>query len=259
MPENRVKRTTLGLTYWGGHYQWNDLKYVPSWGGSAFEALMPTLVLNEKGLAPKGLGLNHARHVQGQIRFATEELGYPVWGMSPSTVPEGGYSEYGATAFGTMGYKAGVVTPHASVLALEYAPKEAIANLRKLIELYDIYGEYGFYDAVTVETGLVSRKYLALDQGMIFVAINNYLNQGAIRKRFHADPVIRKAEFLLTSESFFENALRHLLRKHFNPSQSFTSISSSSKKLYIPITPHLICSLMFYTLLTPLRFLLYSI
>ena len=199
-PKNRVDRTTLGFTYPGGYYQWKDMKYIPSWGGSAFEALMPTLVLNEKELAPKGLGLNDQRHAEGQMRYATEELGYPVWGMSPSSVPEGGYSEFGAKPFGSKGYKPGVVTPHATVLTLEFIPKEAIANLRKLIELYDVYGEYGFYDAVTVKTGLVARKYLALDQAMIFVALNNYLNGGAIRKRFHAEPAMKEAETLLSSE-----------------------------------------------------------
>jgi hypothetical protein len=138
------------------------------------------------------------------MRYATEELQMPVWGMSPSSVPEGGYSEFGAKPFGSKGYKAGVVTPHASALALEFLPNEVVANLRKLIELYDIYGEYGFYDAVTVKTGLVARKYLALDQAMILVAINNYLNNGSIRKYFHADPQIRKAEAILTAEKLFE-------------------------------------------------------
>ena len=204
-PKERGKRTTLGHTYDGGYYQWKDLKFVPSWGGSGFEALMPTIILKEKELAPEGLGLNDKIHVQGQIRYAFEELKYPVWGMSPSSTPEGGYSEYGAKPFGAKGYKPGVVTPHVTGLALEFAPKEAIQNFRKLIELYDIYGEYGFYDAVTVETGLVAKKYLALDQGMLFVAINNYLNDGAIRKRFHADPVMQKAEKLLSSEKFFEH------------------------------------------------------
>jgi len=163
---------------------------------------MPTLVLDEKNIAPKGLGLNDARHAEGQMRYGLEELGYPVWGMSPSSKPEGGYSEYGAKPFGSKGYKAGVVTPHASVLALEWFPREAAANLRKLIELYDIYGEYGFYDAVTVETGLVAKKYLALDQAMIFVAINNYLNDGAIRKRFHAEPAMKEIEEILSAEDF---------------------------------------------------------
>jgi hypothetical protein len=203
-PINRTEKEVRGHTYKGGYYKWKDLKYVPSWGGSAFEALMPTMILNEKELAPEGLGLNNKRHTEGQIRFAMEELKYPVWGMSPSSVPEGGYSEYGAKPFGSKGYKAGVVTPHASVLGLEYAPEAVIANLRKLIELYDIYGEYGFYDAVNVKTGLVARKFFSLDQGMLFVSINNYLNDGAIRKRFHGDPVMKKGEVLLTSEKFFE-------------------------------------------------------
>ncbi len=203
-PINRVEKETLGHTYYGGWYEWKGIQFVPSWGGSAFEALMPTMIMKEKELAPEGLGLNNARHVEGQIRYAMEELGQPVWGMSPSSVPEGGYSEYGAKAFGSKGYKGGVVTPHAVVLALEYDPEAVVTNLRKLLELYDIYGEYGFYDAVTVETGLVARKYLSLDQGMLFVAINNYLNDGAIRKRFHADPVMQKAEHILSSEKFFE-------------------------------------------------------
>ncbi len=205
-PKERVERNILGYKCMGGYYEWKDLKYVPSWGGSAFEALMPILVLKEKELAPEGLGKNNAMHVQGQIRYALEELGQPVWGMSPSSNPEGGYSEYGAKPFGVKGYKAGAVTPHASVLALEYAPEQVVANLRKLIELYDIYGEYGFYDAVTVSTGKVARKYLALDQAMILVSINNFLNHGAIRERFHADPDMKKNEKLLTEEKFFENA-----------------------------------------------------
>jgi hypothetical protein len=202
-PKDRVEKTLEGYKYVGGHYEWEGLKYVPSWGGSAFEALMPAVVLKEKELAPEGLGKNNAAHVQGQIRYAQEKK-MPVWGMSPCSVPEGGYSEYGAKPFGVKGYKSGVVTPHASALALEYAPEEVIANLRKLIELYDIYGEYGFYDAVTLETGKVARKYLALDQGMILLAINNYLNHGALRERFHAEPEIKKYEKLLTAEKFFE-------------------------------------------------------
>lgn len=212
-PVSRAPRKTLGHEYSGGYYQWKDLKYIPSWGGSAFEALMPTIIIDEKKLAPKGLGLNNHNHAMGQIRYALNELQMPVWGMSPSSRPEGGYTEYGAKPFGAKGYKAGAVTPHASILAIEFEPESVINNLRKLIELYDIYGEYGFYDAVTVipekdnpesKVGTVARKYLALDQGMILVALNNYLNDGAIRKRFHADPAMKTAEKILSAENFFE-------------------------------------------------------
>lgn len=204
-PINRVPRTTLGYTYSGGYYEWNGIRYLPSWGGSAFEGLMPTLILNEKELAPEGLGLNNKRHVLGQIRYALKELKQPVWGMSPSAIPEGGYSEYGAAPFGSKGYQAGVVTPHASVLGVEYYPKTVVRNLRKLIKNYDVYGDYGFYDSVNVKTGAASKRYLALDQAMLFVSLNNYLNDGAIRKRFHAEPAMKKTERLLTEEKFFED------------------------------------------------------
>lgn len=205
-PKNRTERSLLGYKYAGGFYEWKDLQYVPSWGGSAFEALMPTVVLEEKKLAPEGLGKNDAVHAQGQMRYAFEELALPVWGMSPSADPHGTYTEYGAKPFGIKGYKAGVVTPHASALALEFMPVEVVRNLRKLIELYDVYGEYGFYDAVSVPEGKIARKYYSLDQGMILIAINNYLHDGAIRKRFHADPEMKKGENLLTVEKFFETA-----------------------------------------------------
>lgn len=203
-PQHRTARMIRGYRCMGGYYEWKGLQYVPSWGGSAFEALMSVLVLKEKELAPEGLGKNNAIHVEGQMRYAAEDLGWPVWGMSPCASPEGGYSEFGVKSFGVKGYKSGVVTPHASVIALDYAPEKVIANLRKLLDLYDIYGEYGFYDAVNVATGKVARKYLALDQAMILVAINNYLNGGAIRNRFHADPEMKKGEPLLTEEVFFD-------------------------------------------------------
>ncbi len=203
-PRQRYKKTVLGYRFEGGFYEWEKIPFVPSWGGSAFEALMPTLIVDEKRLAPEGLGLNDQRHVDISISYTTRELGYPVWGMSPSSRPEGGYGEFGVPILGSKGYNIGVVTPHASVLALEFAPEMAVKNLRTLIEHYDLYGPYGFYDSVNVKTGLVAKKYLALDQGMILVAINNYLNQGAIRKRFHSEPGVQAVEKLLKEEKLFE-------------------------------------------------------
>ena len=72
-----------------------------------------------------------------------------------------------------------------------------------MLQLYDSYGEYGFYDAIDARTGKVAIKYLCLDQAMSFIALNNYLNDGAIRKRFHSDPIAKNAEELLTIENFF--------------------------------------------------------
>ena len=204
MPQNRKHKTYLGYGTEGGYYTYGDIKFVPSWGGSMFEALMPPIILDEKGIATKGLGLNDARHAVIQIKYALEKLAYPVFGMSPSCVPGAGYGEYGVKPLGIKGYKQGVITPHATFLALEFAPKECADNIRKMLKDYRAYGEYGFYDAINAVTGSVALKYLCLDQAMSFLALDNYLNDGAIRKRFSADPISKNAQELLKVEDFFE-------------------------------------------------------
>ncbi|MFH1593514.1 MAG: glucoamylase family protein [Candidatus Omnitrophota bacterium] len=204
MPKGRSVKTCLGYPLEGGYYVYKDIKFVPSWGGSMFEALMPTLIIKERELAPKGLGINNENHVKIQIQYAAEELSYLVFGMSPSSVPGGGYSEFGVKPLGIKGYKPGVITPHATFLALEYAPNDCINNLRNILKEYDAYGEYGFYDAIDPRTGAVATKYLCLDQAMSLIALNNCLNNGAIRERFHSDPIAKSAERLLKGEDFFE-------------------------------------------------------
>lgn len=203
MPKGRHLKKYLGYTTEGGYYTYEDMKFIPSWGGSMFEALMPPIVVDEARLSPGGLGLNNERHAKIQIKYALEKSGYPLFGMSPSCVPGGTYKEYGVKPLGIKGYKGGVVTPHATFLALEYAPVECASNIRKMLEDYKVYGEYGFYDAIDVKTGKVAIKYLCLDQAMSFLALDNYLNDGAIRKRFSADPISKNAEEILKVEDFF--------------------------------------------------------
>ena len=194
-----------GATVVGGYYEWQGLRYVPSWGGSMFEALMPTLVLDERAYAPRSLGANDEVHAVVQRRYALEELSYPAWGMSSSATPMGdGYSEYGVKVLGMVGYEAGSVTPHAAALALSVTPQPAIANLRRLAQLYDIYGDYGFYDAVDPGTGAVAHTYLTLDQSMMFIALASYMNDGSIQKRFASDPIALKALRVIGDEDFFD-------------------------------------------------------
>jgi len=65
-----------------------------------------------------------------------------------------------------------VVTPHASFLALPYAPREALDNRKGLARRFPVYTEdHGFLDAVDVETGRTSDGVLLLDQGMILASI----------------------------------------------------------------------------------------
>lgn len=205
VPIARHKKLVRGHATWGGRYLWRDLEYVPSWGGSMFEALMPVLLLDERTHAPKSLGRNDALHVEVQRRHATEELGLPVWGFSPSAQPNSvDYGEFGVPALGLAGYASTIVTPHASALALAVAPAEATANLRRLAERFDLYGAFGLYDAVDPRTGTVAHAYLSLDQSMSFVALVNHLRDGVIQKRFAADPAVTPALPVIGEEDFFE-------------------------------------------------------
>ena len=82
-----ARRRSAATSMTGGWYEWKGLRYVPSWGGSMFEALMPTLVPRRARARARGASArNDEVHVEVQRRFAAEELGYPVWGMSPARV-----------------------------------------------------------------------------------------------------------------------------------------------------------------------------
>jgi hypothetical protein len=169
-----------------------------------FEALMPRLLVDERRYAPLSLGRNGDAQEEVQRRYATETLGYPVWGLSPSSMVPVGYTEYGVAVLGSAGYKAGVITPHASALALMATPEAAVANLRRLALRYDVYGEYGFYDALDPQSGEVAHAYLTLDQGMNFVAMANYLKDGCMQKRVASDPIAQRALPVLAGEAFLE-------------------------------------------------------
>ena len=210
-PKNRMDKTIHAYTFPGGYYSWRGINYVPSWGGSLFEALMPLLVLDELHYAPASLGKNALVHTQLQRRFALEQLGYPVWGLSPSSTPLGNsYGEYGARILGMRGYPGGAITPHAAVLALLTEPVAAVANLSQLAKRYPVYGDFGFYDAVDPKTGQVAYNYLALNQSMILITLANYLRNGVIQRYFSTDPIIQRVLPLLGEERFFESDHRML-------------------------------------------------
>jgi Putative glucoamylase len=206
-PVNRIAKRTRDQLYFSGYYEWWGLRFVPSWGGSMFEALMPSLVLDERRYAPASLGLNDRRHAVIQRRYALEELGYPVWGLSPSASPgTGAYGEYGVKPLGTRGYPAGSVTPHAAALALVVLPEAAITNLRQLAQLYPIYGDFGFYDSVDPVSGKVAYHYFYLGQAMLFIAAVNHLTDYAVQRLFDADLIIQRVLPLLRTEDFFDGS-----------------------------------------------------
>ncbi len=205
-PKGKTK-TLYGIEFFGGYYTYKNEKFVPSWGGSMFESLMPLIVLNEKKLAPDSFGTNNYQIVKLHIQYSKEK-GFKFWGFSPCSIPDsmGGYKEYGIPVLGAKGYSPDdIVTPHAIILALlAYDEDIVMKNLKNLIKTHpDIYSQYGFYDSIDIGTGQVTKKYLALDQGMILISLCNFLKDGAIQKKFEQDEIIENVKEILKAENFF--------------------------------------------------------
>lgn len=198
--------TVDGIRVWNGHYSYRGRKLVPAWGGSMFEALMVPLFVPEPEWARRSWGVTHQRFVRSQIEHGLIEEKYGYWGFSPANIPEGGYREYGVDAIGMQveGYQSsGVVTPHATFLALPYARREAIANLKAMAADFDAYHRrYGFHDSINVRTGRVSDFVLALDQGMIAAALAQELSPGLLQRPFRTGGFASRVKPLLARERF---------------------------------------------------------
>lgn len=183
-----------------------------SWSGSMFEYLMPSLVMKE----PLGSILNQTNQliIERQIAYGRKK-GIP-WGISESAYNardrEMTY-QYASFGIPELGLKRGlaqdtVIAPYACLLAAQFRPKEAVANLIRL-EALGASGYYGFYDAVDFTPErlpknrrcAVIRNFMAHHHGMSIIAINNALLNGRMRERFHADPVIEAAELLLQEKA----------------------------------------------------------
>lgn len=179
-----------------------------SWNGSMFEYLMPNLLLR----SPAGTLLEQIGQatVQRQIVYARQHK--TPWGIS-----EAGYYAFDANlnyqyrGFGVpgLGFKRGlgddmVITPYASLLALSLRPRAVIRNMIHL-ERLQMLGPYGFYESIDYtpsrlalgQDHAIVRSYMAHHQGMILLALTNYLSADIMQERFHRDPRVQSTELLL--------------------------------------------------------------
>ena len=137
--------------------------------------------------------------------YGVDQLGMNADGYSSDkqrTTVDEGYARCAGRRSRAPSYGEGVVTPHASFLALRYAPGPALANLAKLRRNFDAYGPGGFYDTVNVTTGKVAKRYLSLDQGMIMAALGNALGGDVLRHAFSQGPMEQRVAPLMRMEEF---------------------------------------------------------
>ena len=179
-----------------------------SWSGSMFEYLMPHLVMRP---APGSLLDVTNRNIVRRQREYGAERGLP-WGVSESAYNARDldftyqYSSFGVPGLGLKRSLADnvVVAPYATALAAMIAPEAAVRNFAAL-EAAGAHGRYGWYEALDYtparlpedEKVAIVRCYMAHHQAMTILALANALHDGAMRVRFHAEPIVRATELLL--------------------------------------------------------------
>lgn len=194
-------------------------KALVSWSGTMFEYLMPSLLM--ENYRNSFLAETLSAVIQVQRRYG-EELGLP-WGISESGYYAFDYRlNYQYRAFGipSLGLKRGlvdelVVSPYSTLLALPFAPRAALANIRRF-QAEGLSGQYGLFEAVDYspgrsagqQDGAVVESYFAHHQGMSLIALANFLGDFAMVRRFHADPRTRAGELLLQETASRQPVLR---------------------------------------------------
>ncbi len=179
-----------------------------SWSGSMFEYLMPSIVMR----APVGSVLEQTNRlvVASQQAFGAT-INVP-WGISESSYNARDlemtyqYSNFGVPG---LGLKRGlrenqVIAPYATGLAAMVDPVAAVQNYARLAAM-GAEGRYGFYEAVDFTPSRVPenqdhalvRSFMAHHQGMTITSIANTVQNGRLRDRFHAEPMIQSVELLL--------------------------------------------------------------
>ncbi len=186
-----------------------------SWTATMFEYLMPLLVMRtyENTL----LDQTYENIVNRQIEYGAQHS--VPWGISESAYNARDVAlNYQYQAFGVpgLGLKRGlsddlVIAPYATFLALTVRPHEGLRNLKRLAAA-GLEGSYGYYDAIDYTRsrlplkvvtddsqvpGAVVRTYMAHHHGMSLIALDNLINDNAMQKRFHAEPLVQSAELLL--------------------------------------------------------------
>jgi len=183
-----------------------------SWGGTMFEYLMPNLLMRSR----EGTLLAQTCELVVETQIAYGKQNITPWGISESAYSRlDAHQTYQYQSFGVpgLGFKRGleddlVITPYASLLALSIRPRAVLDNIGRL-ESLGMLGTFGLFEALDLHPErtpparpfAVVRSYMAHHQGMLLVAIDNFLNDDIMVERFHSDPSVETCEMLLNERA----------------------------------------------------------
>ena len=173
-----------------------------SWSGTSFEYFMPFLFMKNYPNTLLDESYNFALFCQKD--YMNKVNRHLPWGISESAYNELDNSlNYKYKAFSTPYLKAKedkenriVLSPYASIMAIELFPEDVYENIKKFKEL-DMESIYGLYEAYDYDNKGVVKSYFAHHQGMILLGITNYLKKDIIKDYFHENVNIKTFEILL--------------------------------------------------------------
>ncbi len=180
---------------WQEWVRWEDeyagKKIIYSHSGSLFTYQYSQAFIDFRGLNDGGINyFDNSKNatlanLEYSLAFRNQYRGYSEnsWGLSASLGP-GGYKAYGAKP--GEGLQDGTVAPYAAIGSIVFSPEEAIRAIRYFHDNYKdrLYGHFGFKGAFNLDKNWWADQYLGIDQGISFLMLENFLNEGAVWKRF---------------------------------------------------------------------------
>lgn len=164
------------------------------YGGPLFWAQYSYIGLNPKGLKDQYADYWNVVRNQTLVNYeycvtnpkAFKGYSDSCWGLTAS------YSVTGYEAHMPVNNDKGVITPTAALSSFPYTPVESMRALKYFyFQLGDkIWGEYGFFDAFSINSSWYPRRYLAIDQCTIAPMIENY-RSGLLWKLFMSCPEVQ--------------------------------------------------------------------
>ena len=161
----------------GSNYYGITLPLGPTEGGPLFFAHYSFLGINPNGLSDAYASYDVQNQAHALINYnyclanPRNYYGYSsqCWGLTASDIASG-YTASSPTN------DVGVIAPTAAIASLPYTPVQSLAALRFFYyKMGDkLWGQYGFYDAFSLDSPWFASSDLAIDEGPIVAMIENY-------------------------------------------------------------------------------------
>ncbi|MBU1863355.1 MAG: hypothetical protein KKH94_06830 [Candidatus Omnitrophica bacterium] len=118
--------------------------------------------------------------------FKTYEDNY--WGLTACLGPQG-YKAYGAEPGNPI--HDGTIAPYGAISSIVFTPNESFDALAHMYEKQKnrLYGPYGFKDAFNLDKNWYAREYLAIDQGITILMIENFRSQLIWKLFMNLEPI----------------------------------------------------------------------